>query len=87
VKGLSEETARVFESIKTLDVLNDYLLIGLTALSMRIEHRLCEYLDFCKWQDDPSLKKKEVDWPDIESKLRKFGNVITDVLDLHHIVF
>ena len=51
MKGLSEETAKVFESIKVLDILNDYLLIGGTALSMQIEHRLSEDLDFCKWQD------------------------------------
>ena len=87
MKGLSKETAQVFESLKDIEIFNDYMLIGGSALAMQIGHRLSEDLDFCKWQDDPGLKNDEVNWPEIEAALSKLGSVDTDVLDLHQVSF
>ncbi len=87
MKGLSEKTLPVFNAIKDLDLFNDYRMIGGTALSLQIHHRLSEDLDFCKWQDDPAIKKEEVEWPMIEKELKKQGEVVTDVLDLYQVIF
>lgn len=87
MKGLSKRLVPVFDFLKDQDILEEYLLIGGTALSLQIYHRLSEDLDFGKWLDDPSLKKKEVDWPRIEGQLKNFGNVETEVLDLYQVDF
>ena len=42
MKGLSTHTVPVFDFIKDLDILDNYLLIGGTALSIQINHRLSE---------------------------------------------
>ena len=40
MKGLSKDTEKVFQNIKGLDIFKDYMLIGGTALSLQIHHRL-----------------------------------------------
>jgi len=87
MNGLSKHTVPVFNFIKDLDILDDYLLVGGTALSIQINNRLSEDLDFCKWQDNQSISSKEVDWPRIESALEDIGEVKTDILDLYHADF
>jgi hypothetical protein len=69
MKGLSPDTEQVFNSIKRFEIFKDYILIGGTALSVQINHRLSEDLDFCKWQDDPKIRNKEIAWPEIENTL------------------
>lgn len=87
MEGLSPHTIPVFNSIRNLDILQEYYLIGGTALSLQIQHRLSEDLDFCKWQDDPAISKREVDWPAIELELKKLGQVRTDIIDLNQVDF
>ncbi len=87
MKGLSKHTLPVFDFIKDLDILEDYLLVGGTALSIQINHRLSEDLDFCKWRDNQSISSKEINWPGIESALKDLGEVKTDILDLYHVDF
>lgn len=87
MKGLNTNTEQVFLSIKNLPLLNEYILIGGTALSLQIHHRLSEDLDFCKWQDDQKLDYKEIRWPEIEKKLEQFGALKTDILDLYQVNF
>ncbi len=87
MEGLSPNAIPVFNSIRNLEILQDYYLIGGTALSLQIHHRLSEDLDFCKWQDNPTISKLEVEWPQIESGLKKFGSVRTDILDLNQVDF
>jgi len=87
MKGLARNTEKVFNYIKDLDLLKEYMLIGGTALGMQINHRLSEDLDFCKWQDDPKIINKEINWPQIENALRQYGEVKTDILDLYQVNF
>ena len=87
LKGLSPETESVFNSIKLFEIFEDYILIGGTALSLQINHRLSEDLDFCKWLDDPKIRNKEIAWPEIEKKLELSGQVKTDILDLYQVNF
>ena len=86
MKGLSPDTERVFNSIKRFEIFKDYILIGGTALSIQINHRLSEDLDFCKWQD-AKIRNKEIPWPEIEKKFKLYGSVKTDILDLYQVNF
>jgi predicted nucleotidyltransferase component of viral defense system len=87
MKGLSPDTEQVFNSIKGFEIFNEYILIGGTALSIQINHRLSEDLDFCKWQDDPKMRNKEIPWPEIERILNLAGPVKTDIIDLYQVNF
>jgi len=87
MKGLSPDTEAVFNSIKRFEIFKEYILVGGTALSVQIDHRLSEDLDFCKWQDDPKILSKEIDWPEIEKNLKLSGQVKTDILDLYQVNF
>jgi predicted nucleotidyltransferase component of viral defense system len=87
MKGLSPETEKVFNAIKQSSIFKEYILIGGTALSIQIHHRLSEDLDFCKWHDDPGKSSKEVHWPEIERTLLLFGLVKTVILDLFEVNF
>ena len=87
MKGLSKDTEKLFQNIKGLDIFKDYMLIGGTALSLQIHHRLSEDLDFCKWQDDKRLKYLEIRWYEIEKRLKQFGTLKTDILDFYQVNF
>ena len=50
LKGLTPRGLKVFEAIKKSDLLQEYILIGGTALSLQINNRLSEDLDFCNLQ-------------------------------------
>jgi len=81
-KGLTTQSLKVFEAIKKSDLLQEYILIGGTALSVQIYNRFSEDLDFCKWQDNPETQNKEVNWPELEKFLKTIGNVRTDISKL-----
>ncbi len=86
MKGLSVDTEKIFKKISELDCITDYTLIGGSALSLQINHRLSEDLDFCKWKKH-KRDKPEVDWPEIEKQLKTIGKVKTDVIDLNYVIF
>ncbi len=48
-KSLAPHTGRVFEAISRLECIKPYTLVGGTALSLQIEKRQSEDLDFMKW--------------------------------------
>jgi predicted nucleotidyltransferase component of viral defense system len=52
LEGLSPATREVFLQIAQNPVFKPYILISGTALSMQIQHRLSEDLDFCIWKSD-----------------------------------
>lgn len=87
IQGLSPRTLEVFNAIKDYNLFSEYFLIGGTALSIQLQNRLSEDLDFCKWQDNPSTSFKEIDWPVIEKILNEIGSVKTEVLDLFQVNF
>jgi predicted nucleotidyltransferase component of viral defense system len=45
-KGLTTKSLKVFEALKKSDLLQEYILIGGTALSVQINNRRSEDLDF-----------------------------------------
>jgi hypothetical protein len=75
MQGLTENADRIFEAISKLNCINGYTLIGGTALSVQIDKRLSEDLDFCKWSTNLKTDKPTVDWPTIERELNTVGNI------------
>lgn len=87
--GLAPKVSEIFEKISQLDCIKDYTLIGGTALSLQLDKRLSEDLDFCKWTTSPKNDKQEVAWPVIKKELEeKIGKVDkTDILGLDQVNF
>jgi len=84
--GLALKTEKLFDSVSKLDCLKPYVLAGGTALSLQLNHRQSEDLDFMKWRTTKS-EKMEVDWYNIEKQLSSIGNVQKrDLLDIDQIL-
>ena len=88
MQGLVENTAKLFEAVSKLKCIQDYTLIGGTALALQINKRLSEDLDFCRWSTNLRTDKPTVDWPAIEKELKTIGNIDSrDLLDFNHVNF
>jgi hypothetical protein len=88
MQGLTENTNRIFEAISKLNCINGYTLIGGSALSMQLDKRLSEDLDFCKWPTNLKTDKPTVDWPTIEKELNTVGNIDSrDILGFDQVIF
>jgi hypothetical protein len=88
MQGLAEKTEKLFEGISKLSSLKGYTLIGGTALSLQINKRLSEDLDFCKWSVNLKKDKPTVDWPKIEKELATVGTIDSrDVLGFDQVNF
>lgn len=88
MQGLIENTAKLFEAVSKLKCIQDYTLIGGTALALQINKRLSEDLDFCKWSSNLKKDKPTVDWPAIERELKTIGNIDSrSILDFTHVNF
>ena len=87
MKGLAPHPSRIFEAVSTLACIKPYLLVGGTALSLQIDTRQSEDLDFMKWRTKTD-KKTEVDWYGIEKELSTIGKVQSrNLLDIDHVEF
>lgn len=73
-KSLAPHTGKVFEAISKLECIKPYTLVGGTALSLQIEKRQSEDLDFMKWLSKRN-EKPEVDWPAIKKELESIGTI------------
>lgn len=73
-KSLAPHTGKVFEIISRLECIKPYTLVGGTALSLQIEKRQSEDLDFMKWLAKRN-EKPEVDWPAIKKELESVGEI------------
>lgn len=73
-KSLAPHTGKVFEAISRLECIKPYTLVGGTALSLQIEKRQSEDLDFMKWLTKRN-EKPEVAWPAIKKELESIGEL------------
>ena len=73
-KSLAPHTGKVFEAISRLECIKPYTLVGGTALSLQIEKRQSEDLDFMKWLTKRN-EKPEVAWPAIKKELESIGEI------------
>jgi hypothetical protein len=75
MNGLTKNTDDLFEPLSGLKCVNEYTLIGGSALSIQINKRKSEDLDFCMWTKDTKKDKPEVNWPLIEKELGTIGKI------------
>ena len=73
-KSLAPHTGKVFDAISRLECIKPFTLVGGTALSLQIEKRQSEDLDFMIWQKKKN-DKCDVNWPDIKKELESVGEV------------
>lgn len=86
-KSLAPHTGKVFEAISKLECIKPFTLVGGTALSLQIEKRQSEDLDFMKWLAKRN-EKPEVNWPSILKELESIGSVKNyDVIGFDQVVF
>ena len=86
-KSLAPHTGKVFEIITRLECIKPYTLVGGTALSLQIEKRQSEDLDFMKWLAKRN-EKPEVDWPAIKKELESVGHVANyEIGSLDYVTF
>lgn len=87
MNGLAPHTEKIFESISKLECIKPYVLVGGTALSLQIDTRLSEDLDFMSWRTSRS-ERREVNWPFIKKELETVGRIESmDILDIDHVEF
>ena len=85
--GLAPKTLRIFQTVTQLACINDYILVGGTALSLQINHRLSEDLDFCRW---PASRSPEnaIPFRTLEIELKKhFDSVEANPIDFDQVDF
>jgi len=88
MKGLSRPTKKNLNKISVLGSVKDYTLIGGTALSLQINHRKSEDLDFCIWTKNLRKDKPTVDWPLIQREFESTGKITSrDVLGFDQVNF
>jgi predicted nucleotidyltransferase component of viral defense system len=88
MQGLAKQTTQIFEAISLLNCIKRYTLVGGTALSMQINKRLSEDLDFCIWSKNLRTDKPTVDWPQIEKELITIGEIESkDILGFDQVNF
>lgn len=86
-KALAEKTELIFEKISKMETIKPFVLVGGTALSLQINHRKSEDLDFMKWRTSKN-EKIEVDWVRIEKELSEIGTITSkDILDIYLVNF
>lgn len=85
--ALAPHTTEIFDKITTLECIKPYFLVGGTALSLQLNTRLSEDLDFMSWKSQKS-GKQEVDWFAIEKELANIGTIdARDIWDFDHVEF
>ena len=87
MKGLAPHTQQIFEAVSELDSIKSYLLVGGTALTLQINTRQSEDLDFMRWRTSKT-EKMEVAWFQIEKELATIGEIQHKyILDINHVEY
>ena len=74
---LAPLTSKIIEAVSTLDCIKPFVLVGGTALSLQINTRQSEDLDFMRWKES-KRDTLDIGWPKIKQQLETVGT-ITDV--------
>ena len=72
--ALAPHTGAIIEKISRLDCIKPFVLVGGTALSIQLQTRQSEDLDFQRWKlgKDDTL---DIGWPNIEKQLATIGKI------------
>ena len=68
MRGLAPLTLELFDAVTRLDCIKPFVLVGGTALSLQLNARQSEDLDFMRWKQGPK-DSLEVGWPSIKNEL------------------
>ncbi|MCF0174312.1 MAG: nucleotidyl transferase AbiEii/AbiGii toxin family protein [Bacteroidales bacterium] len=68
--GLTDNLNAIIEDVAQMKCIEPYVLCGGTALSLQLEHRKSEDLDFMQWRISKQ-EKPEVNWPVIKRELEE----------------
>ena len=79
MKGIPPKTEKVLNQLSGFDCIKPYTMIGGTALSLQINHRLSEDIDFCRWKTGKS-ERHRVNCSLIEKELVQIGNFKKDII-------
>ena len=74
MNGLAPQTSEVFERITRLECIKPFVLVGGTALSLQLNKRQSEDLDFMCWKKS-AKDKTEVPISAIKHEIESFGKV------------
>ena len=80
MNGLAPHTEKIFKEISLLECVKNYMLMGGTALSLQLNHRHSEDLDFCRWHKT-KRERLEVDWHHIQQQLSTVGDTKVILLE------
>ena len=84
IEGLHPNTCKIFNAVSHLECIKPYVLVGGTALSLQLHHRLSEDLDFMSWKTNRD-EQVSVDWWKIQTELQQTGEITrTNILDINH---
>ena len=74
IKCLAPNAANIIERVSLLDCIKPFVLVGGTALSIQLQTRQSEDLDFQRWKlsKDDTL---DIGWPSIQQELSTVGEV------------
>lgn len=86
-KALVEKTARILDSISKMDFIKPYVLVGGTALSLQLEHRLSEDLDFMRWQENKG-ENMDIEISLVRRELEQILKInSTNIFEFNHVEF
>lgn len=74
MKGLAPQTSEIFEKISRLECIKPFVLVGGTALSLQLNLRQSEDMDFMRWKQSPK-DKLEVGISGIKRELESIGRI------------
>ncbi len=87
MNGLAPQTSELFDAVTRLDCIRPFVLVGGTALSLQLNARQSEDLDFMRWKKGPK-DRLEVGWPAIKRELDSIGTIeAEDILGFDHVIF
>jgi len=79
MNGLAPHTSELFERISLLEFIKPFVLVGGTALSLQLNLRQSEDLDFMRWKQSPK-DKLDVGISTIKHELETVGHI--DAMDI-----
>ena len=73
-KSLAPHTGSLIEAVSRMECIKPFVLVGGTALSIQLNTRQSEDLDFMRWKQG-SNDNLDIDWPTIQRELETIGTV------------
>jgi len=72
--SLAPRTGRLIEAVSRLECIKPFVLVGGTALSIQLQTRQSEDLDFMRWQQGKN-DTLDIGWPAIQRELEIIGTI------------